>query len=136
MYSQFKKQCNGKGKESEDEAPAKKRKRANSNVSASSNGSSVAAKKRSKKAESKTAHKKGSAMATRRKSSELEWTPNPDHAVKTGHIKEYNFSRIKEEKLVGLAETKIDNRFDAVPDSYGGWSNTMLDDKVGKDFTK
>ena len=74
----------------------------------------------------------------RRKSSELEWTPNPEHDKKniTGHVKEYNFSRIKEEKLIGNKDTEVDNRFSSVPDSYGEWSNTMLDDKVGKNFTK
>ena len=76
-------------------------------------------------------------MMTRRKSSEqLEWTPNPEHNVKSGEVKQYNFSRIKEENLVGLNETTLDNTFAHKPDTYGGWSNTMLDDKVGKGFTK
>ena len=73
---------------------------------------------------------------TRRKSSDFEWTPNPEHAGKAGIIPSYNFSRIKEENLVGLNETKLDNTFAHKPDTYGGWSNSMLDDKVGKGFTK
>ena len=73
-----------------------KRSRANSNVSGASSS-----KKREKKVKDKKKKKAEETVAknTRSRTQSLDWTPNPDHVVAAKDVKDFNFSRIKEEKF-------------------------------------
>ena len=133
-----------KFKGGDDKEKTKKRSRANSNVSVASS-----TKKKDKKAKDKKKKKADDESVARRVSKQrkesevLDWQQNPEHAIdKSTVVKDFNFSRIKEENFQGLSGSAADFSFEAktkfgtTGDTYGEWSNSKLFDKHGKDFIK
>ena len=78
----------------------------------------------------------------RERAESLEWTA-PEVQIKPDHpVKDYKFQRIDENKYKNLQAHEADYSFEAkatfgeAGDTYGNWSNSRLNDKVGKNFTK